>query len=97
MPALQWIMRGLIHSGHLSKLSSSDELYVVNHAYYYDAHVPLFDVLDVKEIQKQQRQQRNNEQEEEEEEEEVELSAYEKMRAERVQRNKERLKALGLV
>ena len=34
--------------------------------------------------------------EEKEEEEEVELSAYEKMRLERVARNKERLKALGL-
>jgi len=35
-------------------------------------------------------------QKEEEEEEEVELSAYEKMREERVARNKERLKLLGL-
>ena len=56
MPALQWIMRRLIHSGHLANLFLSDELYVVNHAYYFDAHVPLFVVLDVKEIQKEQRQ-----------------------------------------
>jgi hypothetical protein len=43
-----------------------------------------------------QRRRRGNIPREEESEEEVEMSEYEKLRAERVARNAERLKALGL-
>ena len=57
-----------------------------------------FEVLDVKEMQRRKRAEAltEKEQKEEEEREAVELSAYEKMRADRVARNKERLKLLGL-
>ena len=95
VPALRWVLRGLIASEHLaewesSSLSSyeSETILLTNHAYYYnEAKVP-YEVLD-------SRRKKSNVAEEEEEEE-VELSAYEKMRAERVARNKEKLKALGL-
>ena len=56
-----------------------------------------YDILDAREAQRKRSNAAAREREEEEEEvKPVELSAYEKMRAERVVRNKERLKLLGL-
>ena len=95
--ALRWVIRGLIKSGHVGELEplSIDSLtsgsIIANHAYYIDDRQP-FDVIDVKELQRRKRAG----QEADEAEEEVELSEYEKLRAERVARNAERLRSLGL-
>lgn len=127
LPALHWVLRGLVASGHLERLESPPgegdsggrplpAVVITNHAYYCDHHadsaatasdpasvprVSPYDVLDVKEMVRRKRlgnaeERRAERQQEEEEEEKVEMSAYEKMRAERVARNKERLKLLGL-
>ena len=95
VPALRWVLRGLVQSEHLVEwepfsLSSyeTDCTLLANHAYYHNEAKTPFEILDVR------RKKANAV--EEEEVEEVELSAYEKMRAERVARNKEKLKALGL-
>ena len=112
VPALRWVLRGLVKSGHLDEVdaSLSDGLLddapsrqsfgpgvvVPAHEYYRDASsgdVP-YDVLDRREILRVRR--RRNADDDSSSEEEVELSAYEQMRAARVARNKERLKALGL-
>eukprot|EP01083_Nonionella_stella_P175866 613801_1 len=97
VPALRWVLRGLVNSNHLSEweefsLSTydSETLLLANHAYYYDKSKSPFAILD------RRKKLGAVGPDEEEEEEEVELSAYEKMRAERVARNKEKLKALGL-
>ena len=68
---------------------------VPSHEYYYNETSSPFDVLDEKEILRKRRQ---NAAEDggSSSEEEVELSEYEQMRAARVQRNAERLRALGL-
>ena len=97
VPALRWVLRGLIASEHLAEwenfsLSSyeNEAIILTNHAYFYnEAKIP-YEVLEPR------RKKTSAAGEGEEEEEEVELSAYEKMRAERVARNKEKLKALGL-
>ena len=68
-----------------------------SHVYYYNENFSLFDVLDEREILRKRRPTaaaadggvKANE-------EEVELSEYEQMRAARVARNVERLRALGL-
>ena len=94
VPALRWVLRGLVESEHLAEWEScslssyeSETILLTNHAYYYnEAKIP-YEVLDSR---------RKKAVAEEEEEEEVELSAYEKMRAERVARNNEKMKALGL-
>ncbi|CAB9517184.1 Bromodomain-containing protein 2 [Seminavis robusta] len=97
--ALRWIIRGLIASGHLGQLepmeqeSLSSGVIMTNHVYYTDNSLEPFAVLDSKELA---RRRRANNEEAESSEDEVELSAYEKLRAERVARNAERLKALGL-
>jgi len=124
IPALHWIVRGLVASGHLERLESAvaeggggggpggglgTAVVITNHAYYCRSEERLgpnpggerdggpYDVLDVKEMVRRKRSENAARVEkEEEEEEEVEMSAYEKMRAERVARNKERLKLLGL-
>lgn len=95
IPALRWVARGLVASGHLSEwekfsLSSyeNESLVLANHAYFYNETKTPYEVI--------QNKRKKTTTLEEEEEEEVELSAYEKMRAERVARNKEKLKALGL-
>jgi len=118
VPALRWILRGLVRSGHLSEvdgsLSDGDAedapsrsapygagVVVPSHEYYCDhagtASSGPYDVLDEKEIA---RRRRMNVQatggEESSSDDEVELSEYEQMRAARVARNAERLKALGL-
>ena len=101
--SLRWIPCGLFLSGHLvewepASLESNVEAeasVMTNHVYYQNKLFVPLGVLDVKEMQRRKRIGAN-EKEEEEEKETVELSAYEKMRAECVARDKERLKELGL-
>lgn len=99
VPALRWVIRGLINSNHLTAVEddTSDPLnlgaVLVNNAYYVDANSEPFEVLDSRELI---RRKRADQEADESSEEEVELSEYEKLRAERVARNAERLKALGL-
>jgi len=92
LPAIRWVLRGLVQSGHLSELDA--DILLTNDIYYTDDSQQPFDVLDMKEMQRRKRA--NAASEEEESEEEVEMSEYEKLRAERVARNAERLRALGL-
>ncbi len=67
-----------------------------SHQYYFHTDMyPPYDALDEKEILRKRRQNAAAA-EESSSEEEVELSEYEKARAERVARNAERLRALGL-
>ena len=99
IPALRWVMRGLIKSGHVTDLEPlatdvSSGVIMTNDIYYWDANLHPFETLDLKELQ---RKKRANKDLDEESEEDIEMSEYEKMRAERVARNAERLKALGLV
>ncbi|KAL3797258.1 hypothetical protein HJC23_004550 [Cyclotella cryptica] len=120
LPALRWVLRGLVRSGHLAEVDGSlsegispdndgstgaragvsftfsSGVVVPNHEYYFNEQFEPFEVLDEKEILRQRRLQSGDGGAGSSDEEEVELSAYEKMRAERVARNAERLKALGL-
>jgi hypothetical protein len=119
VPALRWIMRGLVRSGHLDEVDSSlsegaledaalrsstsfgSGIVVPNHEYFYNSNENVrrsFDVLDEKEILGKRRHNtaasdgvggHNME-------EKAELSENEQMRAARVARNADRLKALGL-
>jgi len=111
IPALRWVLRGLVKSGHLAEVdgSLSDGLLddaaarpsfgagvvVPSHEYYYNECFPPFEVLDEKEVLRKRRQDAAAD-DDSSSDEEVELSEYEKMRAERVARNAERLKLLGL-
>ena len=124
IPALRWIMRGLVRSGHLDEVDGSlsegaledaalrsgtslgSGIVVPNHEYYYNnnnisnENVRPFDVLDEKEILRKRRQiaaaDGSGGGGAETVDEKVELSEYEQMRAARVARNADRLKALGL-
>jgi hypothetical protein len=71
----------------------SSGVIITNDVYYWDAQLEPFEVLNLRELQ---RRKRANIADEEASEEDIELSEYEKLRAERVARNAERLKALGL-
>jgi hypothetical protein len=97
VPALKWVIRGLIHSEHLTEVEPLDSanggVIIPNHLYYIDENQTPFDTLNTKELTRRKRADAGGE---ESSEEEVELSEYEKARAERVARNKERLQALGL-
>ena len=99
VPAVRWVIRGLIASGHFSEIEplSSDSMQsgviLPNNVYFIDTSIEPFEVLHQKEIQ---RRKRANQEESDEEAEEIELSEYEKRRAERVARNADRLKSLGL-
>ena len=98
VPALRWVLRGLIQSGHLTSLEPmttdlSSGVILTNDIYYWDSSLQPFEVLDLKELQRKKRADREAD---EESEEDIELSEYERLRAERVARNAERLKALGL-
>jgi hypothetical protein len=120
LPALRWVLRGLVRSGHLSEVDGSlsegiaadndigitgpragvaftfgSGIVVPNHEYYINNTFEPFELLDEKEIMRKRRAQAGAD-EADSSDEEVELSAYEKMRAERVARNAERLKLLGL-
>ncbi|GAX12049.1 hypothetical protein FisN_8Lh149 [Fistulifera solaris] len=99
VPALRWVLRGLIHSEHVHEYESVETAkdsgtILPNHVYYLDPQLEPLDVVDSKELTRRKRA--TNAAAEESSDEDVELSAYEKMRAERVSRNAERLKALGL-
>ena len=121
IPALRWVLRGLVQSGHLAEVDGSlsegiaadndigmtgpragvdftfgSGVVVPNHEYYINEEFEPFDLLDEKEIMRKRRAQAAGGDDNESSDEEVELSAYEKMRAERVARNAERLKLLGL-
>jgi len=112
IPALRWVLRGLVQSGHLEEVDGSlsegllddahartsfgSGIVVPSHEYYYNETSPPFDVLDEKEILRKRRQDAAAADSDSSSEEEVEMSEYEQMRAARVARNAERLKALGL-
>jgi hypothetical protein len=91
-PAIRWVLRALIHSGLITELDVG--VILTNGIYFTDVLQQPYDELDVREMQRRKRV--NNADGDEESEEEFEMSEYEKMRAERVARNAERLKALGL-
>lgn len=98
VPAIRWIIRGLIYSGHLTAIEpmTSDVtsgVVIKNDIYYWDRKLQPYEVLDARGLQ---RRKRADVAEEEESEDDFEMSAYEKARAERVARNAERLRALGL-
>jgi hypothetical protein len=107
VPALRWIIRGLLHTEHFVQIAdgfgnplrgsqiSENAVLLPNHVYYVDDTMIPFDTLDIKEMTRRKKQ-RNTEMTEGDSEEEVELSEYEKARAERVARNTQRLQALGL-
>ena len=111
IPALRWVLRGLIRSGHLQEVdgtltdgaledapartSFGAGVVVPSHEYYYNESYPPYDLLDEKEILRKRRQDAMVDSESSSEDE-VEMSEYEKARAARVARNAERLKALGL-
>lgn len=96
--ALRWVIRGLIRSGHLGEIepitpeSLSSGVVIANNVYYIDDREP-FEELDSRELIRRKRSGQGGD---ESSEEEIELSEYERLRAERVKRNEERLKALGL-
>jgi hypothetical protein len=97
VPALRWVVRGLIQSGHLTALEPmttdpNSGLILTNDIYYIDSRQKPFEVLDTRELQRKKRSDADAE----ESEEEVELSEYEQLRAERMARNQERLRMLGL-
>jgi len=96
LPVLQWILKGLIASGHVSDLRSSPEeemMLLVHQAYYIDASIEPFAVINLREVTR--RKKAEAEEKQAAEEEDVELSEYEQRRLERVKKNEERLKALG--
>lgn len=98
LPALLWVVRGMIHSGYLgcddgttaNNLTSLTPLTLSNAYYWNKSSIIPFDIEEV--VKKHQ----SKVVESESEEEEVELSEYEKARLERVARNQERLRQLGL-
>lgn len=110
VPALRWVLRGLIVSGHLTAIEpmfsststtgvgsydyTTSGVIISNDMYYYNPETcKPFEVLDTRVLQ---RKKRAGEAEDSSDEDEVEMSEYEKLRAERVARNAERLKLLGL-
>ena len=98
VPAIRWVIRGLIESGHLSAtepVGSAGGVVVANHVYYHSKELNPFEILDQKELLRRKRSNIDVEGDGSDDDD-VELSSYEKARAERVARNAERLKALGL-
>ena len=111
IPALRWVLRGLVRSGHLNEVDYSLSAGVLedapsrthygagivtpSHEYYYNQTFAPFDVLDEKEIMRKRRQGAAADAAPPPEIA-AELSEYEQMRAARVARNAERLRALGL-
>jgi len=97
LPALRYVLRGLVHSGHVFEVesigatSASAGGGTVCVANAYMPSLP-FSVIKVKNALRKKKKE-----EDEEEEEQVELSEYEQARAERVARNNAKLKALGLL
>jgi len=109
VPALRWVLRGLVHSGHLtdtepmtgnsaessrSNIDTNAGSIVTNDVYYHDDKVKPFEVLDIRELKRKKNANKSGN--DPDSDEDFEMSEYEKLRAERVARNAERLKALGL-
>eukprot|EP00977_Amphora_coffeiformis_P012946 scaffold3304_cov154-Amphora_coffeaeformis.AAC.5 len=100
VPALRWVIRGLVESEHLGAVEAlTDEnlksgIVVTNNVYYFDESLSPLDVCDQKEFAR--RKKVETEDANESDDDAVELSEYEKLRQDRVARNAERLKALGL-
>ena len=80
----------------LNCLRSKNVLLFPNHVYYIDAQATPFDILDVKELARRKKQQNTKSNVDEDSDDDIEMSEYEKARAERMARNKDRLVALGL-
>ena len=96
VPAVRWVIRGLIQSGHLTELEPltidapfTSGVIMTSDLYYHDPSNHPFDLLEI-------RRKKKGEDADASSEDEIELSEYEKLRAERVSRNAERLKMLGL-
>lgn len=94
IPAVRWVIRGLIQSGHLTELEPltidapfTSGVIMTSDLYYHDPSDHPFDLLEIR---------RKKKGDDASSEDEIELSEYEKLRAERVSRNAERLKMLGL-
>jgi len=108
VPALRWVIRGLVVSGHLTAIEpmfggsgglsnhdASSGVILSNDVYYWNPETCRpFEVLDTRVLQRKKRAGKFDG--DDSSEDEVEMSEYEKLRAERVARNAERLKALGL-
>jgi hypothetical protein len=108
VPALRWVIRGLVVSGHLTAIEpmfggsggssnhdTSSGVILSNDVYYWNPETCRpFEVLDTRVLQRKKRAGKSDG--DDSSEDEVEMSEYEKLRAERVARNAERLKALGL-
>mmetsp|Transcript_6715 Transcript_6715/g.19384 ORF Transcript_6715/g.19384 Transcript_6715/m.19384 type:complete len:1435 (+) Transcript_6715:359-4663(+) len=108
VPALRWVLRGLVRSGHLTATeplcvavggsaghqNTTTGSILTNDVYYKDPAAEPFCYLDTRELQRKKRA--GGDDDDDSSEDEVEMSEYEKLRAERVARNAERLKALGL-
>jgi len=97
VPALRWVIRGLVNSGHLTSLEAlsldsplTSGVIITSDIYYHDSSQSPFDVLEVR------RKKKDDGGANDSSEDEIELSQYEKLRADRVARNAERLKMLGL-
>jgi len=101
--AVQWVLRGLVESGHIIETDElgggSNGAVMLANAYWrgYSA----FDVLDdgnkrAAAVKKSRKAEEEEALERQKEKEASEMGEYERMRAERVARNQERLKALGL-
>lgn len=96
VPAVRWVIRGLIKSGHLTELEPlttdapfTSGVIMTSDVYYHDPANHPFDLLEI-------RRKKKGGGADESSEDEIELSEYELMRAERVKRNADRLKMLGL-
>jgi hypothetical protein len=102
VPALRWVIRGLVASEHLGTVDPLDDdnqrsgVVLANNVYYFDDTLTPFDVVDQKEFSRRKKAKQGDSATNEEEDDAMELSEYEKLRAERVARNADRLKALGL-
>lgn len=102
VPALRWVIRGLVASEHLGTIDPLDDdnqrsgVVLANNVYYFDDTLTPYDVVDQKEFSRRKKAKQGDSANNEEEDDAIELSEYEKLRAERVARNADRLKALGL-
>ena len=113
VPALRWVIRGLLNTDHLVQISDSGSvgnplresilsqnenvLLFPNHIYYIDESSVPFDILDVKELARRKKQRNTNSiNDDDDSDDDIEMSEYEKARAERMARNKNRLVELGL-
>jgi Bromodomain len=94
--AVRWIIRGLIQSGHVTEFEPlsidaplTSGVIMASDVYFCDETSQPFHMLEI-------RRKKKDEGVDESSEDDIELSEYERLRAERVSRNAERLKILGL-